>query len=301
MKYFYCLVCVLLFAFNLHGQKKEKIRIIDSLIRLSHQETITMDLVKSFEYAVEAMYLSEEIDYSQGMAMSYFFAGQALAGVGSYDKSIEYLSLSEGEKYIQTNPQLLAELYRVRGRVYGFIGFRDLSASEFKKGLKAIQKSKDESKINQYRSLAYENLSYHYLSEDELDSVWHYLNKNKEVLKMTEVPVIYTNWSNLYGLYGELYTKRQQFDSAEHYFNQAIEIAVKYNHRYLSKVYLNWGKMEEVQRNYGRALNFYFEALKNLQETGLKNEIPDVYTQIAALYEIKDMADSVPIIEAMPH
>lgn len=295
MKYFYALCITLCTFWNVNSQKayEKEIKVIDSLLDLSWYETTTVDMQKSLVYALDAVFLSEEINHSESKAWSYFFTGQALTGLGSYKKAIEYLSLSERERYTATNPQLLAEIYRVRGRVYGYMGFNDRSIREFKQGITHINKLQDESKINYYTSLIYENLCYYYERSGHLDSVFYYANKNKEILKNVEEPYVYGSWLNLYNLMGELYSRQQKYDSAVYYFNRAIAVSEEHSYLYTSKVYTNWGRMEAKRGSLDLALSHYYKALNSLKTTGLKNELPFVYRGIADIYQAKEAPDSV--------
>src|SRR5690606_7745989 len=155
MKYFFTLIFALLVVCRANSQKQyeKEIKVIDSLLDLSWYETTKVNTGKSLEYAIDAVSLSEKINHSESKAWAYFFTGQALTGLSSYKDALKYLSLAEKEKYTATNPQLLAEICRVRGRVYGHMGFKDHSVQEFKKGISHINKLQDKNKINQYTGL----------------------------------------------------------------------------------------------------------------------------------------------------
>ena len=58
---------------------------IDSLLRLSHQAYVDVNILTSMEHALEALSLSEKSNYSEGRARSYFYIAQALSSVGDYN------------------------------------------------------------------------------------------------------------------------------------------------------------------------------------------------------------------------
>ena len=95
------LIC-LLFLFHLvctHAQRSpnEKEAVVDSLLKQAHSAYNDIDLLSSMESALEANSISEDINYSEGIARSNFYIAQVLSSVGDYDQSLEYLSLAEKE------------------------------------------------------------------------------------------------------------------------------------------------------------------------------------------------------------
>lgn len=105
-------------------------------------------------------------------------------------------------------------------------------------------------------------------------------------------PYIYSNWVNLYTLFGDYYSKTNQYDSASYYFNKSIETTQKSGSPYTSWTYKHWGDMELGRGNPDSALKYYNMSLEDIKRTNLNNELPDLYKQIFQAYTEKKMNDS---------
>ena len=82
--------------------------------------------------------------------------------LGEYEKSIEYLSLSEQEKYSKNDFIMLSEISRLKGQVYYLLGLSKTSFLEFRKAHEYAIRVKDKKERERFTSLAYENLSIAY-------------------------------------------------------------------------------------------------------------------------------------------
>lgn len=244
-----------------------------------------VDLEQSLEYAIVAFKECEQIEYSKGTSQSSFLVANALYALGSYQKALEYLLLSEQEKYSKETPLVNAEICRVKGRIYNALGLKCSSLKEFKEALEHIEKIENNETRHYAKSMAYENLSVAYNLLALPDSVFFYLQKDKELLENLDESVFFRNRINLYVLLGEYYLEQTKYDSASWFLNQSLVIAEKYNFPYVSTTYLNLGNLYAKQNKPDSALICYFRAEENLQKTNLKSEFLPVYMEIAAVYE----------------
>lgn len=266
---------------------------IDSLLLLSRQEFLNIDLLQSIEYASNAFTLSRESDYIDGEVKSCYYIAQSLTYLGSYDKALEYLDLLNEKFYFyKDNYQLRYEIARIRGQVYDYIGLHNESKNEFQKSLAYTYKIKDEYTRNYCRSLAYDNLSVLY-EKKNLDSVFYYCQLNRQLLDTIDEKTVFKNKINLYTILGGYYTHKEQYDSSRYFFNKAILIADKYQFSYRSWVYYYYGMLEMKQEQYEESLIFFYKSLENLKFTNLKNEMPAVLEKITEVYSKMDVLDSV--------
>ena len=268
---------------------------VDSLLELSKNSRFNVDIESAIEYAYQALSLSDEIGYSRGKARSYLNLGQTLFNLGSYKKSLEYLSLVEKEPYSYGDPVMLFEVSRVRGQIYSYLNLNRQSISEFQKCLVLAHDIKPKVDSDYCLSLTYENLYIVYDNVDKADSVVYFMNKNRELLESMDESFAYRNMVNLYTSYGNLYSMNGDFDLAKEYFDKALNLTEKHQYPYKSRTYIFLGDMEVEKENYDSALVFYKKALANLEVTKIKGEYGLVYGQIAELFRQTGDIDSARI------
>lgn len=249
------LMLLLVFSsFFLSAQSAKKYIIsnseIDSLLLLSRQEFLNINLLQSLEYATTAFALSREDDYIEGEIKSCYYIAQSLTYLGSYDKALEYLDmLNEKFSYYKKNYQLRYEIARIRGQVYDYIGLHNKSEDEFQKCLLYSSRISDAYTQNYCKSLAYECLTVLY-EKKNMDSVYHYSHLNKKLLDNLDEDLFFRNKVNLYTTLGGYYTYKEQYDLSVYYLNKALQIADKYKFSYVSWVYYHYGLLEMKREKY---------------------------------------------------
>ncbi len=268
----------------------------DSLLSIVSREISAVNPVRALELATEALSLSSDIRYSKGKALSYFYIGQIISYLGDFQKSLEYLSLSEQERYSRNNAIMQSEISRIKGQVYYQLKMEKLAFREFQKAYTLTTQIKDKADRDRYTSLAYENLSiaYHLIKEIP-DSSLYWLNRNEKLLLTTEESVTFRNRVNLYSHYGEHYTRQQQYDTAVSYFEKAEALIRKYNYPYSSWLYQRWGDLHAQKGNNDSAMIFYHKGLDNLMTTKLRNELPGLYKRVEGIHSDLGNEDSARI------
>lgn len=274
------------------SQTKNQKHEIDSLLSLSRNALFSIDLVSVLKNSQNALQKSKKINYSQGKARASYYFANALLESGNYKSALEYLSFSLQETYAENTPQLTTDIYRVRGRVYGNMGLSDISISEFKKALRSAEQISVSENRKYTQSLLCENLIYLYKKKGINDSVKYYLDQNKSALKDLKEDFIFRNKSNYYNHLAEYYITLQKHDLAILNLKKSIQITERYPHPYTSENYKLFGNIKYTQKQLDSALFYYFKALKNIEKTGLKNEIPPIYDSIASIYELQGNKDS---------
>lgn len=268
----------------------------DSLLSVVSREISAVNPAKALQLATEALSLSSDIGYSKGKAISCFYIGQIISYLGDFQKSLEYLSLSEQERYSKNNTIMQSEISRIKGQVYYQLKMEKSAFREFQKAHTLTSQIKDKADRDRYTSLAYENLSiaYHLIKEMP-DSSLYWLNRNEELLLTTDESVTFRNRVNLYSHYGEHYTRQQQYDTATSYFEKAEVLIRKYNYPYSSWLYQRWGDLHAQKGNNDSAMIFYQKGLNNLMTTKLKNELPGLYERVAGIHSNLGNEDSARI------
>ncbi len=265
---------------------------IDSLLELSYQSYARMDINSSIKSAKEALLLSNEVNYSKGKARGNFYIAQALFSLGEYRKAIEYLQSAEIEPHVKDDLILSSEICRVKGRSYGSLQLYDPSIREFQKGLGYINQIKNDFEREYLTSLAFDNLAHSYSVQNMTDSALYYLNRNKELLENTSEDQFFRNRINLYAQLGKAHTKQEEYDVANKYFTEALQLAEINDFPYTSWIYLQWGNMKSQQNLLDSAIIKYHAGLKNLEQTNVRGELPGMYTALRDVYVQKGNNDS---------
>ena len=295
MKHFLLCFSLLLFTIDLKASPipQDPTEKADSTLALVSAEISNVNPARAFGLATEALSLSRKTDYSKGKAMSCFYIGQVLVYMGNYEKSLEYLTLSEQEKYSEGEVVLLSEISRIKGQVYFYLGLKNAAFREFQKAYGYVVQIRDKNEREKFLSLAYENLgiAYNAIKEDP-DSSYYYLTKNINLLGQTAEKRTFRRKINVYTLFGEYYKNRQQYDSAVYYFNKTLSLITKYDYPYSSWLYAHWGDLHIQKGDADSALIYYRKGLENLSVTNLKNELPEMYHKISDAYSKKGMEDS---------
>ena len=289
------LSCVL-FLFTEHvfsPYPSNKTNEIDSMLLLSRERAINVDIPNSLEAATKALSKSEIIGYSEGKAKSYFYIAQNLYYLGELKKSLEYLYLSEKEKYTINNLDLRSEIYRIRGRIYMSLELRGASVAEFKKGLSLVNRINDKEKREVIQGLAYENLSIAYKIMGMSDSAVYYIYKYRDLLDKKEESETYRNRINLYGILAEYFASQNRYDLGVYYFERSLALIDKYEYPYSSWIYQRWGDMENKKGDIDLALAYYYKSMHNIEKNGIKDELSGIYQRIADIYIKKGILDSI--------
>lgn len=292
-RFFFLYICIL-FSFTLLSNDNI-IKEVDSLIELSKKQRYSVDIQSSAETAYLALNKSIEADYSKGKSASYLALAKTLFYLGNFSKSLEYLSLTESEPYSSQNPNILFEISRIRGQIYSYLKLDEESIKEFHKCISLTKNILSKEDRDYGLSLSYENLSIVYLNLDIADSVYYYLNKNKELLKSMDESRIYLSLVNLYTSIGEWHSNESEYDLANQNFAKALSIAEKYQYPYLSRTYMYMGDMQTRKSNSDSALYYYHKALNNLELTKIKGEFGLVYNKLSILHERSGNTDSTRI------
>lgn len=262
---------------------------IDSLLSLADRGMINTDIESMISNGTIALTKSKNLNYSLGRAKANYYIANGLFAVGEYKKSLDFLNDALEEDYTNSNPTILAEIYRVRGRIYGNLQMDRLAIREFKKAIEVSEKVVVERNKKYLQNLYNENMSYIYFKLNKLDSARYYLDKNKKLFLSQKEDFVFNNKINYYTSLAEILIEKKQHDSAIWNLTQALGLAKKYQYPYKSTIYRNWGDIYRNSINKDSAIFYYKKAIENIKETGIENELPVVYEGLVEVYrELND-------------
>jgi len=280
---------------SLLANNENTIREVDSLLELSREYKFDVDIESSIQVAHLALNKSIDIDYSHGKAAAYLNLAQTLFYLGNYEKSLEYLSLTEKEPALANNLFTKFEISRIRGQIFTYLKLEKQSIREFQKCITIANQIEPKNQRDHGLSVSYENLSVVYSRLEMPDSVFYYLLKNKNLLESIDEEVVFRGMVNMYASLGNWYAQEEEYQVAEDYFSKALSIAEKYQYPYLSQAYTFMGNMEMSRDNNDSALIYYNKALENLEITKIKGEYSLVYQSLSELYDKVGLTDSARI------
>ena len=162
---------------SLLANNENTIREVDSLLELSREYKFDVDIESSIQVAHLALNKSIDIDYSHGKAAAYLNLAQTLFYLGNYEKSLEYLSLTEKETALANNLFTKFEISRIRGQIFTYLKLEKQSIREFQKCITIANQIEPKNQRDHGLSMSYENLSLVYSRLEMPDSVFYYLLK----------------------------------------------------------------------------------------------------------------------------
>jgi class 3 adenylate cyclase/tetratricopeptide (TPR) repeat protein len=337
-KYLFSLICIVLFNFPITqsqpDQQKDK---IDSLLSVlsNAKDTVRVNILnslskefefrepdKSYQYAEEAVRLSEEIGYKKGLANGYMNIGNYHSEQGDYDNAIKYFEYAlelykklgdiTGEKNILNNI----------GNVHRYLGNYDTALEYFLLSLKMSEKNEDKKGV----AYALNNIGILYAIQQQYDKVLEYFNRTLEISEeigdkkgaaysLNNIGLVYEilgdydkaleylkkslkikeQVGNKNGIssalknIGSMYFKMGKPEEALINHLKAIEIAKEIgNKNGIISSSINIGEIYSDINNFNTALNYYSQALSLAKEINAKGLIKDSYKRLSELYESKN-------------
>lgn len=284
MKSFLLVFC-LLFSGLYSGQKGSVYADIDQLLDSCYQRLSKVNLKKAEEFAQNAYNESKDTRYSKGISRALLYQSQIYFSQGKFKEALKCLIELENEAYFKKDIAIQADCARMKGRVYSSMELFDHGAKEFRKSLAYSLQIPEKSQRVKLTALGYESLIYFYTIRKKDDSVYYYLRKNMDFARKQDEAIIFNNLVNLNTAFGMYYSREKKNDSAAYYFKKSEEVATKHHFPYLSYNYRMWGMMELDRKNYGKAIQLLNKAVANIEESGIRSELPPLYTALSEAYK----------------
>jgi class 3 adenylate cyclase/uncharacterized protein HemY len=279
---------------------------------------------KSYQYAEEAVRLSEEIDYKEGLAYGYMNIGNYYTEQGAYDNAIKYFEHSlevykklgnvTGEKNILNNI----------GNVHRYLGNYDKALEYFFISLRMSEETEDKKGI----AYALNNIGIIYALQGNYDKVLEYFTRTLELSEeIGDKKGVASSLNNI----GLVYEELGDYDKALEYHEKSLKIkkeignknGISSSLRNIGNIYTQIGRLEDalnshlkafkIQKEIGdkngmahaaisigdiyvdtkefnKALDFFNQALSLAKEIKAKALIKDSYERLSELYEMKNDA-----------
>ncbi|HXU26719.1 MAG TPA: tetratricopeptide repeat protein [Bacteroidia bacterium] len=264
---------------------------VKTLIRISEQYNAN-DFKKTFDFANQALKLSEELKWLKGTALAYFYLGSASYNQGNFTAALNYRlkELAVWQK-LKIGKNVCKTLGNI-GVCYGDLG-NNVKAIEYY--IFSLEMSEKLNLTDQaINSLT--NIATSYEGQNNLDKALEYYFKS---LKLAEQYKYDENIAINLGNIGNVYSAQANYSKALEYYLKALQVNERIdNKNLLSSVYANIGAVYQFQgdsasnkgntvlleQKSNQALVYYFKALKYTELVG--NEYFQAYAlgNIGAIY-----------------
>lgn len=274
------------------SNKQQRISHIDSLITLSEKASFDVDLENTIIHAINALAQSQSIKYARGEISASNLIGQAMFNSGNYKEALRYFSVAENVKSKENFSLSLSQIYKTKAQIYFELGMSERAVGIINTALEKASDIKNESNRNFVTSQIYEVMANIYNDMGCIDSVNIYNDKNLALLTHMDDKFAYPLKINLYSLIASISHQHNDYDTANSYLSDAIKLIDQFDYTYLSNTYKIMGDTKLALHQPDSALQYLVRAEKNIAETGLTSELPELYQSFSAVYEYMGLTDS---------
>lgn len=260
---------------------------VDTLVNNSKDLINAIKLNEALDVINKAEKISRRIDYSLGTTRLNVLKAAILIEQGKYDETLKYLAIAKQQTDFMKDYYVVAEFYRIRGRVRANLELYNYAVEDFRLQLYYSKKISSNKKRGLGVFYSYQNILQSFEWLKQRDSIWKYARKMEEsisglrkgnkafcsVAAYTEIATLYINESD--------------FKNALIY-NKKAEVIAKRDNMPKYSIYENYAIIENQQQNYNEAGNYYEKAFMNAYELRL-NDWAKYYAEILAkFYKDKD-------------
>ncbi|MBC7864782.1 MAG: tetratricopeptide repeat protein, partial [Bacteroidia bacterium] len=300
-KYFFCLLFFAGMSFIFSQNKK-----IDSLkilLKTDKEDTNKVNHLNNFGWELrqsnpdtaiiisnQALAIAEKVDWKKGIANAFGHLGAYNYIKADYPKALHYyfkaLKMAEELEDKQLQTKNLSNI----GNVYNSQADYPKALDYYFKALKMNEELGDKNGI----AINLGNIGVVYMEQADYPKALDYYFK---ALKMAEELGNKNRIAINLGNIGSVYNSKTDYPKALDYYFKALKMAeelgnknaIAINLGNIGSVYLsqtNYPKASPTERNqsFGRALDYYFKALKMVEELGNKNAIAGHLGNIGGLY-----------------
>lgn len=275
----------LLIPFLSFGQSMSERERIDRLLDVSDSLYYSNHFIPALKIAQQAVKLAEKSKYPKGLAVGYWDISCILQEFGMIKESMHYAELAEGYTG-EEDYGMRARLRNAIGGNYYTLGLYDRALDEYRQEVVLIQKSHEK---KGYIYMIYINIGNVYNEMNNIDSGNYYYKKAlagyRKLYQKNKQNYCY-NFSIANATIGLNFLKKKNIDSAEYYINQAIEIRNFYKCSSRSQAFFlnTLGKLALAKKDYNKALDLNFEAVKAEKKLNPKSDITYLYESIIEIY-----------------
>lgn len=274
--------CFLLFAQKVDRQETKISQLIDETENLYHAGNTEKFLTTSHKL----ISLSEKAKNEMGLSCGYYYLAACLYNVGKYRESINYVKKSQQYNlYLKKDVMHHSRTYGLLADNYLSLELYSLSAKNYHQSLKILQTVThkntlyylSESTSYSYLAILYDNMSIN-------DSMYFYLEKEKNSLSQIKNGKEYAENGCASNDFGHYYLKTNQLDSAKIYLNQSIASFKNEDNACKFDAISGLADLEIKNNNYQKAYHLYNEALNGFKKNNYPQYVNNLYKKISEAY-----------------
>lgn len=276
------LSCFISFAQKVDEQGTKISQLIDETENLYHAGNTEKFLTASHNL----ISLSEKTKNEMGLSCGYYYLAACLYNVGKYRESINYVKKSQQyHDYLNKDVMHHSRTYGLLADNYLSLELYSLSAKNYHLSLKILQKITNkntlyylsESTTYSYLAILYDNMSLN-------DSMYYYLEKEKNSLAKINNGKEYAENGCASNDFGHYYLKINQLDSAKNYLNQSVAFFKNEDNACKFDAISGLADLEVKNKNYQKAYQLYNEALDGFKKNNYPQYVNHIYKKISEAY-----------------
>lgn len=243
------------------------------------------DVDSTDDYALQAVYLGEDIQYLQGLAEAQRLMGIAMMAQNreheAYEWLIKGLETSESINYDQG----IADNLNSIGIFFSY-------AEDYHRAISYYKRSVDFQKIcnNKLREgILYTNIGHVYLKLGDLKNSRLYFEQSKSILDS----IADGRWlAMVYSQYGDFLLAANELDKAESYSHIALNLSKKHGQTmHMRRSYQNLAEVYYEDKKYNEALNMATNALNKSSEIAFMPYLIESYEILYKTYKVLGRID----------
>ncbi|MEM9820289.1 MAG: ATP-binding protein [Bacteroidota bacterium] len=269
---------------------------IEELLKLAGQFYRRRMLEKAFSTAREALHLSEEEDFAEGMKEAHLLLGKINSTAGHYqgdaaafEQALVHLQqATQLQNKHQTQPLFDLELSLIYGRVFQYQKAYDQARKHLNEALAAIDQEDWAAKVRLYCAL-----SQLYISQNHFDQALEITTRAEELIKEKEIGQEKLHIEVDHQLAQIFIKKRQQYAKILSYSEKVLTYSKKEGDLEKElKALNNIAIVHGVQSNYKQAMQYFLEELDKSKlirnHSNIAQCLFNIGTIYAQLYNHKD-------------
>lgn len=274
----------LLITIWIFGQKK--IQYIDDLIEATNQHQIEAKNNLVFQNAKKILKYSEKEQYDKGLSYGNYYIASYFNDIAKFKESIRYGNKAQQyTSFLATDKTLNARISALLGNNYLLLELYTLSLKNFQETLNIINSIPNKNTIDTLtESSTYSHLSYLYENKEMYDSMYYYLNKERNILRNVKFKDAFIEKGcSCLGL-GNYDLKLNKIDSAQYFYNRSIEFFGDKNHACKIESYIGLGNLWVKKKQYKEAEKYYQQALDSFEDNSYPDILCHLYEKLAEMY-----------------
>ncbi|MDY0089070.1 MAG: tetratricopeptide repeat protein [Flavobacteriaceae bacterium] len=259
----------------------EKSQVLNQISDLYKTQNPTL----MFDFANQALELSQKIKNRQEEATAYLNLGNSQIISGNYPKALEYFTNAKNTfEELESAPENKQKVQDGLARAYGSIGIVFSEQSNYSKALEYHLKAlnlyeKSDDKVRLAR--VYNNVGIVYKSRNEQFKALEYFLKAQEIQEEINDRTIGITTTNI----GNIYFDQKNYPKAIEFYNKASIYFQKYpNPRGEGELYNNLGLYYQVTSEPQKAIESWEKAKDKFNAIEDKFGISDTYFNLGAFY-----------------